>query len=179
MPAVLDTSVSLMKPTYPARHGRSHRMLASRDPEVLRLAVKMDGFLEGKYFHVSLENRTAGHQLPGSSGRALVLVVRYTDRQGLEFDHQHEYLMARTGTRLRPGENREYRYLLKPRYEGVEAVLYYRLTARQDPRDWVRIDRVGLRLDGRGPLPEPQYREPGKGQGLPQEARRADGVLVR
>lgn len=179
MPATLDTSVSLMKPTYPARRGRSHRMLASRDPEVLRLAAKMDAFVEGKYLQVTLENRTAGHQLPGSSGRALVLVVRFTDRNGLEFDRQHEYLMSRTGTRLRPGENREYRFLLKPRYEGVEAVLYYRLTERQDPRDWVRIDRVGLRLDGRGPLPEPPPLEPGKGQGLPYEARRADGVLVR
>ncbi len=162
MPAIMDTSVDLMRPRYPARPGRSHRIEASRDPEVLRQSVKMDGFLEGKYFHVTLENKTTGHKLPGSIGRALILVVRFTDNQGLEFTHTNEYLMGKTHTRLNPAEQREYTYLLKPKYEGVEAVLYYRLTDDQTLKEWVRLDRIGLRLDGRGPLPEPQSRQPGR-----------------
>lgn len=168
MPKVFDTSVSLVRPTYPERDGRSHRIEASRDPEVLRLAVRMDGILEDRYFLLSLENAASGHKLPGGPERALITITRFTDRRGMELDRVHEYVHARTRTRLRAGEHREYRYLLKPHYEGVETKLYYRLFEGQPFADWVVVDRIALRLDGRGALPEAPSDGPGRRSMMPK-----------
>jgi hypothetical protein len=162
MPEVFASSVDLVRPSYPARKGRSHRIEASRDPDVLRLAVKLDAFLEGRYFYISVENATTGHKLPGSAQRALIAITRFTDKRNLELDRMHEYLHAQTHTRLRAAERREYRYLLKPNYEGVETKLYYRLFEAQPLEDWVLLDRIGLRLDGKGPLPEAPSHHPGQ-----------------
>ncbi len=142
MPEVFASSVDLVRPTYPARKGRSHRIDASREPEVLRLAVALDARVEGKFLHVWLTNEASGHMLPGGPERALVLETVFTDRNGLEFDHEIEYLMAKTNTRIRPAETRFYRYLLKPRFEGFEIRLMHRLFENQPRADWVLIDRL-------------------------------------
>lgn len=162
MPEVYRSSVDLVRPKYPARRGRSHYVEASRDPDVLRLSVRLDAKVEGRFWYLTLENATSGHMLPGGPERALVAITRFTDKRNLELDRQHEYLMARTRTRLRPAEQREYRYLLKPHFEGVETKLYYRLFEDQPFEDWLVIDRIGLRLDGKGPLPEAPTNRPGK-----------------
>lgn len=160
MPSIFATSVNLVRPQYPARKGRSHKIEASRDPEVLRLAMHLEAFPEGRFWHISVTNEASGHKLPGGPERSIIVETRFTDHRGLLFDHQGEWIQAKTGTRLRPAERRFYKYLLRPHYEAVETRVYYRLFDEQPRPDWILIDRVGHSFVD-APLPEGPSTLPG------------------
>lgn len=147
-------TVSLVRPFYPARTGRSHWIKASRDPEVLRKTLSLETRIEGKHLELSITNTSTAHRLPGNVERSLILETRYLDRKGLEFDRVREYLMYKTKTRLRAGETRYYEYFLKPHYEAVETKVWYRLFDDQPKSEWTLIDRVARSIHGPRPVPE-------------------------
>lgn len=168
MPAVFASSVDLVQPVYPKRKGRSHMIEASRDPAVLRASMALDGFVEGRWYTVGLTNEASAHKLPGGPQRALVIETVFTDQNGLEFDHQVEYVMEKTRTRLRPAEARSWRYLLRPYYRALETRVLYRLFEEQPRPDWILVDRLAIRLDGGGPVaPSPELLPGHPSEGVP------------
>lgn len=155
MPAIFAPTVELVRPHYPARRGRSHLMEASRDPEVLRLAMRLESRMSGRQLEVSLTNEASGHLLPGGPERAIIVETLFTDRAGLEFEHQVEYVHEKTRSRLRPAETRIWSYFLRPHYMGAEVRVYYRLFERQPRPDWILIDRRSHRFDAPARIESP------------------------
>lgn len=82
---------------------RSHRFEASRSEAMLKRAVQIDAFVEGRAFVVALSPGDVGHAVPtGDMLRRLVLVLEVLDAEGAILERREQQLARHFGFRRAP-----------------------------------------------------------------------------
>lgn len=138
MPAAKRTLSVHSYETVPARR---HTWIGSRSVSKLKSAAELQiARTEGKAL-VRLTNR-AGHLLPGSVLRTIVLDVEISDANGTVSHHEQVFISEESNSpehsRLDPGETREFVYTLSEP-EQIEAKLRYRLIPTAPETEWVTM----------------------------------------
>jgi len=139
MPEKLSRTAQIRTPDLPARTRHSHSFPGADDAEFIKNAIECNIERRGDELLVTLINSGAGHRIPASEGRALILRITFLDDANLEFDHRTECLHARKNNRLRSGGSRVFSYVLRRGVRRVKLSLLFRHYDEQPERHWLLL----------------------------------------
>jgi len=139
MPSRRDRVANMRIPELPARTVHQHSFPGADDADFIRQAVECKVERQDDELLLSVVNANAGHALPASEGRSLVIRLSFLDDSNLELDHRVEILDAASGTRLRPGGSRVFSYLLYEGWRRVKVSVLFRHYPEQPERHWLLL----------------------------------------
>jgi hypothetical protein len=85
---------------------------------------------------MTLVNENAGHSLPASEGRTILIRLVFLDENSLEFQHRLREIDAAHCNQLRSGESRVLGFQLYDGWRQVKVSVFYRLHCGDPERKW-------------------------------------------
>lgn len=139
MPKRVARVANMRVPELPARTLHQHTFPGADNADFIRRAIEFRIERQGDELLLSIVNANAGHSLPASEGRTLIIRLTWLDDANLELDHTEECIGAHHGTRIRAGGSRVYSYLLQEGYRRAKISVMFRHYPEQPERHWILL----------------------------------------
>ena len=139
MPERVDRVANMRIPNLPLRKVHSHDFLGADDASFIRDAIEFKIERQEDELLLSIVNANAGHSLPASEGRSLIIRLCFLDDANLELEHRTECLDSPHQSQIRAGGSRVYSYLLQEGWRRVKLSVLFRHYPEQPERHWLLL----------------------------------------
>ena len=139
MPKRVARVANMRVPELPARTLHQHTFPGADDADFIRRAIEFKIERQSDELLLSIVNANAGHSLPASEGRSLIIRLSFLDDSNLELEHRVECIEAAQRTRIRAGGSRVYSYLLQEGFRRVKISIMFRHYPEQPERHWILL----------------------------------------
>ena len=157
MPERLRRLANIRQPEIPARTAHSHEFPGSDDADFIRRAIEFKVHRQGDELLLTLVNARAGHDLPASEGRTIVVRAVFLDDSNLELDHRIAYLDRPHHSAIPSGGSRVLSWRLYEGWRRVKISIMFRHYPAQPERHWLLLHHriFDLQRDFRPPPTSP------------------------
>ncbi len=139
MPKRVARVANMRVPELPARTVHQHTFPGADDADFIRRAIEFQVERQGDELLLSIVNANAGHSLPASEGRTIIIRLTFLDDANLELDHVVECIEEYRHNRIRAGGSRVFSYLLKEGWRRVKVSVMFRHYPEQPERHWLLL----------------------------------------